>query len=264
MAGPLSRFAADAVLVLFFSVALFFGLMLSVSAQQYGWLGLAAFLVLFCGSMLGLAWIAMNYERKISVPVLTLLLLLVYGVTLSHYVSSVALSLLLLTFPFAWLRFVKRKTFDESIPELMVTKEKWLLNIGLGIVVTLFVLYPLMIAEVLIFNALGVTDIQNVGETILNAPIWLAIFAFAVAPICEEMFFRGFLVSRLGVIGSSLLFMLAHYSYGSITELVGAFTIGILFALLFKRTKSIVSVAAAHVLFNLISISVIYLGSWFG
>jgi len=264
MAGPLSRLAEDAVLSVFFSVSLYFVVLVSLASLPYATIGLAAFTILFCGAMVALAFVAMKFRKGIVIPAILLLLLLLYGVSQTRYMSSVALSFFMLTFPFAWLMFAKRKRFAEAVIELKITKEKWLLNIFLGIIVTLFFLYPLMLAEVFIFGLLGITDIQNVGTTILDAPIWLAIFAFTFAPFGEEMFFRSFLVPRMGIIGSSFLFMLAHYSYGSITEFVGAFTIGILFAFLFLRTRSFVAVAAAHVLFNLISIAVIYLGSWFG
>lgn len=89
-------------------------------------------------------------------------------------------------------------------------------------------------------------------------------FIVVVAPICEEMFFRGFIFhglwSRLGLWPAAALsgffFGAIHFSGASTLGIVLPFTvIGMLFALLVRRTGSLWNSILAHMLFNGISIS---------
>lgn len=78
-----------------------------------------------------------------------------------------------------------------------------------------------------------------------------------VAPICEELVFRGLIAKTLSTtvpswlaIGvSSLAFGIVHYSSGPIA-IVYATSMGILFGWLFFRAKSLVPCVLAHALFN--------------
>lgn len=89
-------------------------------------------------------------------------------------------------------------------------------------------------------------------------------FIVAVAPICEELFFRGFIFhglwSRLGFWPAAALsgffFGVIHFSGLSTLGIVLPFTvIGMLFALLVRRTGSLWNSILAHMLFNGISIT---------
>ena len=254
----------DSIQVVFLSSSLFFVLAAALAAYPYGTLGVAAFTFAFCAGMVALAWISANLEKKVSIPVAVLLIAFMYAASISRFFYSVALALFLLGFPFAWFKSVEKKTFGEALSLLFITKERLLWNAVVGCCMAIFLIYPIVLLEVLAFRLIGITDITNVGNLILAAPWWVAVFSFTIAPVAEEIFFRGFLVPRAGIVIPALLFSLAHYTYGSVVEFAGAFTIGLLFGVLLLRTKSIVSVIAAHAMFNLVSISIIYFGSWFG
>ena len=146
-----------------------------------------------------------------------------------------------------------------------------------------FSVLPFIILEIALRLAFGVTDLENVSSLLLESPLWVSAFAVAVAPIGEEIFFRAFLTRKIvgffGLFGlaardwfssppavlaaavaiSSLAFMAAHYSYGSVAEFAGAFTIGAALALLYLRTRSVAVIIASHASFNLISVLVIHL-----
>ena len=79
------------------------------------------------------------------------------------------------------------------------------------------------------------------------------------APVTEELFFRGLLTSRFGILVSSAVFGLMHFAYGSMVEVVGAFLIGIVLAATFKQSKSITPCILAHMAYNALAIAVMRL-----
>jgi membrane protease YdiL (CAAX protease family) len=92
----------------------------------------------------------------------------------------------------------------------------------------------------------------------------LVFFAVLVAPVTEELFFRGglyrFLKSRLpapvAVAAASFLFALSHFNLESFLPL---FVLGWLLARLYERTGQIAAPILFHALFNLASILLILL-----
>jgi membrane protease YdiL (CAAX protease family) len=138
----------------------------------------------------------------------------------------------------------------ESIPE---TAKKALLLLGL----MLAALLPLGIALAIF----GLNDTGLVAETVkeLIAVPWLMAYILLVRVPCEEIFFRGFLQKeigrfgpKIGIIGSSLVFALAHYGYGSTGEIVGAFALGALLAAFYNRSKNLTINILAHIAYNFI------------
>lgn len=240
----------------------------------------AVFAAGFCAAMLGLFFAILSLGRSSSGITAALYMLFFYFSLQSRYFASVVLQLLLLTFPLAWYLFVRRKDIETSLRALGARRRGWPRDIAIGFGAALFILYPAMLAEVAALRFAGITDISNVSQVIMDAPVWLMVVSFTLAPFAEEIFFRAFLVTgfaglakrlvggrserkalAVGALLSSFIFMLAHYWSGSIAELVGAFTIGLLFALLFIRYRSLLMVAAAHALFNFISVMWMYYGS---
>ena len=88
-----------------------------------------------------------------------------------------------------------------------------------------------------------------------GAPLWLIWLVVAITPaICEEVLFRGFILSglrRLGAVPaigiSALLFGIAH---ASIYRLLPTVFLGIIFGLIVWRTGSLLSSIVAHALNN--------------
>jgi len=87
----------------------------------------------------------------------------------------------------------------------------------------------------------------------------------AFAPVCEELFFRGFVFTGLtrrwglvaGIAASGLLFAGAHLSYKSFIPIAG---VGIIFAFTYMRSRNILSTMMAHLAFNSVSIAAIAAG----
>jgi len=106
-----------------------------------------------------------------------------------------------------------------------------------------------------VFLGLGISDHQNVVDVANSLPIQVLLLAIILAPLSEEFFFRAFLSSKIGIIPSSVVFGLFHYAYGSVVEIAGAFLIGIILALAYKRSGSILPSIAIHLVYNLIAVA---------
>ena len=106
---------------------------------------------------------------------------------------------------------------------------------------------------------LGVNDQGKVVDKISGLPVYILLFAVFFAPFSEELFFRGFLVPRIGIIGSAALFAVSHITYGSIAEIAGVLTVGLILGAVFKYSKSITPCILIHLIYNGISIAAIKL-----
>jgi membrane protease YdiL (CAAX protease family) len=88
--------------------------------------------------------------------------------------------------------------------------------------------------------------------------VYAGVIAILIAPVAEEILFRGILYAtlkqhgwgRVGLVGSSLLFGLIHGHAGSFMALS---FLGFIFALLYDRTSTLVTPILAHSLFNLVN-----------
>jgi membrane protease YdiL (CAAX protease family) len=93
---------------------------------------------------------------------------------------------------------------------------------------------------------------------------WIAALPVAVrlavslsAGFVEESFFRGFLQPRVGIVLSSLFFVLAHVSYRQPFMLLGVLLLSMIYALLVRWRQTIWPAIAAHALFDGIQLLVI-------
>jgi membrane protease YdiL (CAAX protease family) len=88
-------------------------------------------------------------------------------------------------------------------------------------------------------------------------PIWKKAVIVFTAMTVEEMFFRSFLQKRIGLIASTILFALAHFSYGNPLLLIGVFVISTIIGLAFYRTKNVLPGVIAHGVFDAIQLFVL-------
>lgn len=103
---------------------------------------------------------------------------------------------------------------------------------------------------------------EGVAEAAIGLvdPIVLATALIVVAPVAEEIFFRGIVYNawlrefgvRRAVIGSAVLFALIH---GSIFVILPIFALGVGLALLYRRTGSLPASIAMHATFNGITLA---------
>ena len=88
-------------------------------------------------------------------------------------------------------------------------------------------------------------------------PIWKKALIILSAMTVEEAFFRSFLQKRIGLVASTILFALAHFTYGNPLLLIGVTIISLVIGLTFYRTKNVVPGVIAHGVFDAIQLFVI-------
>lgn len=88
-------------------------------------------------------------------------------------------------------------------------------------------------------------------------PIWKKCLLILSAMTVEEFFFRSFLQKRVGLVASTVLFALAHSTYGSPLFLVGVTVISLVIGVTFYRTKNVLPGILAHGIFDAIQLFVI-------
>jgi membrane protease YdiL (CAAX protease family) len=91
-------------------------------------------------------------------------------------------------------------------------------------------------------------------------PVLLRMSISLSAGVVEEGFFRGFLQPRVGILLSTALFVLAHFSYGQPFMLVGITLLSLIYALLVRWRQNIWPAIAAHALFDGVQLLVVIPG----
>jgi membrane protease YdiL (CAAX protease family) len=190
-----------------------------------------------------------------SMPVLTALYLngSISADQLNAY-STIALSMVFSFIVFSYL-LAKGRRLGAIVRELGLSRKSLTpKNIVIGAGLFAFVLLiELLLQE--ISQVTGIPLPTNVNALLASMPLPFLVFSFLIVPINEEILFRGFLVSRIGIIASALLFAIPHLlSYSSVSELVAAFAFGIAAGYVFKKTGSLYPSIFVHMLVNLIAI----------
>ncbi|RKE81931.1 CPBP family intramembrane glutamic endopeptidase [Chryseobacterium sp. AG363] len=109
---------------------------------------------------------------------------------------------------------------------------------------------------------------EKISNKLLNlVPIFrnnyfLVIFTCLTAAIVEELLMRGYVQSRLekiynnptvAIVISSVLFGILHSTYGTISQVLGPFFIGIVFAIFYKRYSNIKILIICHFMIDFIA-----------
>ncbi len=113
----------------------------------------------------------------------------------------------------------------------------------------------------LLLEALGLRPDNTILDPFLNRadPTVILVGFIVVAPIAEELFFRGVVYNAwerergatVATLGSAGLFALIH---GSVFSLVPIFALGVVLALVYRATRSLPATMALHAGFNAISV----------
>ena len=132
-------------------------------------------------------------------------------------------------------------------------------NVAIGLVIfAIIVMFELIVSTA--GQVGGVQINSNVDQLFGTAPVWFLAFSCVIAPICEETLFRSFLVPRIGIVVSALVFAALHYGYNSTfgIEIIAAFIFGIIAGYVFKKTNSLYPSIIAHVLVNTLTVLVTF------
>jgi membrane protease YdiL (CAAX protease family) len=134
------------------------------------------------------------------------------------------------------------------------------IGISVGVGGWIFTLLMAMVIA-LVLQATGVLEKAPAPPVMIG---WMAALAWwkkalivLSAMTIEEAFFRSFLQKRIGLIASTLLFALAHFTYGNPLLLIGVTVISLVIGLAFYRTKNVIPGVIAHGVFDAIQLFVI-------
>lgn len=88
-------------------------------------------------------------------------------------------------------------------------------------------------------------------------PLALRLGLAASAGVVEELFFRGLLQPRIGLVASTAMFALAHLAYDQPFLLVGVTLLSVLYGLLVRWRQNLWAAITAHFLFDAIQLAIV-------
>lgn len=161
----------------------------------------------------------------------------------------------ILALPFV-LSFLETRNWKKTLNNLFgkLNLPKAVLRAAYLLTAILLVLFVLSA----VFSLLGISD-SKVAQFISKADPLTILLAVTIAPLGEELLFRAFLQSKIGVLFSSGIFAALHYAYGSWTEIAAAFVISLVIGLEYRRNKDVYACFIGHAAYNLFSVATVLL-----
>jgi len=171
--------------------------------------------------------------------------------------------------PFAWYYFVNNLKFKEILRRIKLVTENIDKAFLWGLLAAIIIFLIIFVIEfVLIKMGYKPQDLSNIPDIqrLFSWPVLF--FLVAIQPIGEEIFFRGFLFEKIEHFGGGIvaifitafLFGLAHISYGKIFPVLMPMVMGIVLGYIVFKTKNLYSSIIAHIIFNVTSLSLAYVG----
>lgn len=219
-----------------------------VSDRIYKWWDLLLVGLIFAFYYLSAIGVAMSEESDKPMEISSELLILNIGLQF-FLVGLVTVAVIGRISPIEWLGLNWKDWPRIFLMAFLALLTMWTISVGL---------YVVRYQELI--ESLGVKTIQEAVEFLqktedINILILMVISVVIVAPLCEEVVFRGYLYPVLkkfagpwlGWIISALVFSAAH---GSLVALIPLFFFGLVMVLLYEWTGTIWAPIAAHALFN--------------
>ena len=217
--------------------------------SRFGWFAFTFYLVL----MISQSIIALLVRWCAPSLLLNMLFLQIFSVIPIYAIA----------FPIAYILM-------RSLPTVIPVKEKmktrdFLCAICICEALMLVGNYISSVVLVAIENAMGGTAIQNpVALTVDNQPIWMTIvFSVILAPVLEEIFFRGLVCKKLLALGEGYAIVLSAaffaVCHGNFFQLFYSFITGCFFGLIYVKTGKLIYSMLLHMIVNFLGTVVI---SW--
>jgi uncharacterized protein len=196
-----------------------------------------------------------------------------FGIIFQVIILLIQLSLvfvLFILFPILWYYSINGYNLKDIFFSLKLKKENIKISILWGII-TVFIAFVIIAFVGGLFQIFGfdLTDTSNIPQLELYFSIPSIILLITIQPIGEEIFFRGFLLDKFNnlfgkksaIIINSILFGVAHLSFGNIYPAILTFIIGLILSILVIKTDNLYSAIIAHILFNVLSFSLYIIAS---
>ncbi len=174
---------------------------------------------------------------------------------MQNLVMNLLIDFLMIGSPFAYCR-LKGKHF---LREIGISRLHFVEGIkkSLALLVSLLIVSFLLSTILTLLQANDLEKVHNEIKQLKEQGPLLLVYLLIVRVVSEEIFFRGFLVKKLGALPATAAFAIAHAMYNSFAELIGAFVLGYLLAIVYERNKNLLPNIVAHVLYNVIIIAAV-------
>lgn len=164
--------------------------------------------------------------------------------------------------PFIHYRVIKEKNWKTTIDELLPHNKNLFKEIVGGITLFFllfigFILIAMIMTIIQNFTGFIINDLDKVADIIsleISASLIGFILLVGIVVFIEELFFRAFLIRKIGVLSATIIFTIFHIGYGSIAQIIGVFLLGLILAYWFKKNESILQNYLGHLLYNLVAI----------
>ena len=241
---------------LLLSAILFFIIALALSGARE--LGMPAYASAAAIALAGSALLAIaRREEGVAVPLAGSMLALAFTALAQHDRFAPTLVLSVGMFAATFYLFARGGVGPGgALRKLGMTRGRLVGESLRGLFITIAI-YVLLFVLSAIYAKLGMHDVDKVAGIILGAPLYLLALAVLINPVTEELFFRGMLAPRMGVVGSSAIFALFHTSYGSVAEVANVFIIGMIYAHVYLARRSLIAPMLSHILINTSAVYII-------
>lgn len=175
---------------------------------------------------------------------------------ISQYVILFSLvgNILILITAFLILK-AKKKPFIIQVFSLVPFKK----NILPAIVIVSYSIFGNMLINIIYSSEILLDSTSSMAEGLKSHYLYYSLAAYLISPIVEEIVFRGIIMTKLRTVWSApsaifisaLIFGLTHAMTGSILTVLFAFGGGLVFALCYEKTKSLLLIILIHVIGNL-------------
>lgn len=169
---------------------------------------------------------------------------------------------LLVIIPIIWYYIVNHYNLKKIFEKLKLTS----VNIDIAFlwgIVAVIITFLIFFAIEFLLIIMGIQpedlgNIQDLEKFFTPASLFILV---SVQPIAEEIFFRGFLLDKIGsfagqnvaIFSTAILFGLAHMSYGKVYPVIFPMIMGVLLAYVVIKTRNIYASIFAHISFNVAS-----------
>jgi membrane protease YdiL (CAAX protease family) len=150
---------------------------------------------------------------------------------------------------FEFLNFQRGRNGEAVMIGLAVGVGGWIITIGSAVLVAL------------VLRAIGLLPEDPQPSPMIgfmaSLALWKKMLIVLSAMTVEEFFFRSWLQKRVGLLASTALFALAHFTLGQPLLLIGVTVISLVIGFTFYRTKNVLPGIVAHGVFDAIQLFVI-------
>ncbi len=172
-------------------------------------------------------------------------------------VLNVVVNLVVFVLPVLfYVSFVGHVGPSGALRELGLAPEGAARQLVVGLLVAAGFLAALVVLSSVLSRFIGIPDNPRAQDLANGLDVAGALVVAAGAAVSEEVFFRGFLLPRVGLVAQALLFSLLHLSYVNVLEIVLTLALGFALGILRRRTGSLWGPIAAHFAFDFVELLV--------